>query len=115
MPESKRKRGLGFYSYEQTKYSTPLGLTGCILIGTVVTLTGIGFLVAVLNDREIEKARFGSPEAHVWGFVYSIVFIISGLFIAHPGVIYWSRRFSEHLKKRRGNKAGAGEHLMKES
>jgi multisubunit Na+/H+ antiporter MnhB subunit len=105
MPDPKRKRGLGFYSYEQAKYSTPLGLTGCILIGTAMGLTGIGFLVAVLNDREIEKARFGSPEAHVWGFVYSIVFIITGMFIAHPGVIYWARRFSEYLTRRRGKKA----------
>lgn len=88
----KKRKGLGLYSYEQRKYSTPFGLFVVIIIGTAIFLTGVGKLSAVLRVRQLELERFGSPEPHLWGFVVAVATIIMGVFLAHPGIIFWARR-----------------------
>ena len=102
MGRSKEKhRGIGVYSYEQTRYSTPFGLFVVVVIGFAFGLRGAVGLGMVLAAREMESLKFGRADPHVWGFVYSISTIICGVFLAHAGVIFWMRRLTAFLRSRR--------------
>jgi hypothetical protein len=95
-----KRRGIGVYSYQQTKYSTPFGLFVVIVVGIVFCALGGARLATVLQARHTEFLALGSADPHVWGFVYSVSTIGFGVFLAHAGVIYWVRRLTAHMRDR---------------
>jgi hypothetical protein len=63
-------------------------------------LRGVLFLVGIFDHRRQETLHFGSPESHLGGFVAAVAIIVVGIFMAHAGVIFWSRRVRIRPKKR---------------
>jgi ABC-type Fe3+ transport system permease subunit len=94
-------QGIGLYTREQEKNTTPFQYFGQVVGGGVVFLCGVLLLVAIFDHRSRETAQFGSPESHLYGFVVAGAVIALGIFMAHAGVIFWGRRVRRHLKKRR--------------
>jgi hypothetical protein len=87
-----KRRGIGLFSYYQTKYSTPIGQFAVLLGGTVLFAMGISRFFIVLRLRATEIAAYGRSEAHVWGFVYAAANILFGVFMAHTGAIYYGKK-----------------------
>jgi hypothetical protein len=94
------KRGIGLYSYEQEKNTTPFQYFAQIVVGVVVFLCGAGWLVRIFYNRAQETLRFGSPEPHWRGFISSGAMILIGIGMGHAGVIFWGRRLRGYLKDR---------------
>jgi hypothetical protein len=80
------KLGIGLYTYEQAKNTTPFQYFAQIVVGAAVVLTGAIVVYALLQSR----------TAHTWGLVASSILILMGIFMAHAGLIFWYRR----LRKR---------------
>jgi hypothetical protein len=82
-----QKQGIGLYTYEQEKYTTPFQYFAHIVGGTIVASSGamLGF------------AQYQSRTPRTLGFVGSATLVVIGIFQAHAGAIFWYRR----LKKRK--------------
>jgi hypothetical protein len=80
------KRGIGLYSYEQDKDTTPFQYFAEIVVGTVLASLGI-----VLG-----YAQYQSPSRSRGELITSAALIAIGIFVAHPGAIFWFRRLREH-------------------
>jgi biotin transporter BioY len=93
--------GIGLYTREQVKNTTPFQYFAQIVVGTVVFACGLVYLVTIFNLRSRETIQFGSPEPHLYGFLVAAAVIVVGIFMAHAGLIFWASRVRVHLKKRR--------------
>jgi len=91
------RKGIGLYTYEQARNTTPFQYFAQIVVGTIVALVG-GLLIyhfIALRGEEIRK--FGSAEAHVWNWITSLVVVVIGVFMAHAGVIFYARRIIKRI------------------
>ncbi len=77
-PKTAQKQGIGLWTYEQEKNTTPFQYIAQIVVGSVFALTGIAF-------------------GYVRYLLAAAAMIVIGIFIAHAGVIFWYRR----LRKRK--------------
>jgi hypothetical protein len=93
-------RPLGLYGYGENRYATPFSLFAIIVVGVVFCIGGVLSLLGTLSARGKEVQRLGSAQSHWSGFVLSGLMVITGAFIAHPGIIYCARRFSTFLARR---------------
>ena len=82
LPKTAQKQGIGLYSYEQTKNTTPFQYFAQIVVGTVVAMLG----------TMLGYAQYQSPTRSTGGVVTSAVSIVIGIFMAHAGAIFWYRR-----------------------
>jgi len=101
--------GIGLFSRKQEKNTTPFDYFAQVVVGTVVLVCGVLYLVIIFDHRSRETIQFGRPEPHLYGFLVAGAFIVVGIFMAHAGVIFWSRRARTHLKKRRQRDAATGQ------
>jgi putative flippase GtrA len=77
-PKTAQKQGIGLWTYEQEKNTTPFQYIAQIVVGGVFVLIGIAF-------------------GCVRYWLASPMMIVVGIFVAHAGVIFWYRR----LRKRK--------------
>jgi len=89
---AKQKRGIGFYSYNQIKNTRPVGRIGAMLVGGIYLLVGIYIIMRFVDVRKAEAHIWGSAESHTLGFIFGVCLICIGAFVAHVGVIYYSRK-----------------------
>jgi protein-S-isoprenylcysteine O-methyltransferase Ste14 len=80
------KHGIGLYTYEQAKNTTPFQYFAQIVVGSVVALLGI--MVGI--------SQYESPTRNTGWVVTSAVAIVIGTFMAHAGVIFWYRRLRKN-------------------
>jgi hypothetical protein len=102
-------QGIGLYTREQEKNTTPFQYFAQIVVSAVVFLCGVLFLVGIFDHRRQETIHFGNPESHLGGFVAAVAIIVVGTFMAHAGVIFWSRRVCIRPKKRSQRHHTAGQ------
>ncbi|MGA8313520.1 MAG: hypothetical protein WB755_26085 [Terriglobales bacterium] len=76
------KEGIGLYTYEQAKNTTPFQYFVQIVVGSVFALLGTA----------LGYTQYQSPTRSTGGFVTSAVLIVIGLFMGHAGAIFWYRR-----------------------
>jgi len=79
-------QGIGLYTNEQTKYTTPFQYFAQIVVGAVVIWLG----------AMLAYAKYQSPFRISPGLIAAIALIAVGMFQAHAGAIFWYRR----LRKR---------------
>jgi sulfite exporter TauE/SafE len=85
-----QKPGIGLYTYEQEKNSTPFAYIAQIVVGAVLASLGV-----VLG-----YAQYESPTRSTGGLVTAAVLIVIGIFLAHARAIFWYRRPMEAFKLR---------------
>jgi hypothetical protein len=81
-----QKQGIGLYTYEQIKNTTPFQYFGQLVIGSLVALLGIAFAYA----------EYHSPTRSTGGLIAAAFLIVVGIFWAHTGAIFWYRRLRKH-------------------
>jgi hypothetical protein len=91
-------QGIGLYTREQEKNTTPFQYFAQVVGGAVVLLCGVLLLVVILDHRSRETAQFGSPEPHLYGFVVAGATITVGIFMAYAGVIIGDADFASTEK-----------------
>jgi formate hydrogenlyase subunit 3/multisubunit Na+/H+ antiporter MnhD subunit len=91
-------RGIGLYTEEQGKNTTPFQYFAQIVVGAVFFCVGVLLLVGIFDARSRETLKFGSPDPHLGAFLFAAVLIIIGMFMAHAGVIFWGRRILARLR-----------------
>ena len=82
-PKTSQKPGIGLFTYEQEKYTTPFQYFGQIVVGVVVV--SLGTMLGCDQFLSLSRRSTG-------GIVTSAVLIVIGIFFAHAGVIFWFRR-----------------------
>ena len=93
-PPKLRKKGVGLYSYDQTKYARPFDYFGQIIVGVIIAALGVLILYfELVESKEQSLFRRCARLACVPGFVFFVI----GMFIAHAGVIYWTKRIVKKL------------------
>jgi len=93
-------QGIGLYSQEQEKYTTAFQYFAQIVVGAVFFSIGVLVLIGIFGHRTQETIRFGKPEPHIAGFIAAAAILAWGIFAAHAGVIFWSRRLLAYLRHR---------------
>jgi len=96
-----QKRGIGFYSYNQIKNTRPVGRIGAMLVGGIYGVVGFALIIRLISIRKAEAHIWGSPESHAIGFIFGLCLIGIGAFVAHVGVIYYSRKLYHWASKAR--------------
>ena len=91
---SGERKGIGLYTYEQAKNTTPFQYFGQIVVGTIIASLG-GLLL--YHTATVRSEKYGSADTHIWGWVGSLVVVVIGLFMAHAGVIFYARRLARRL------------------
>jgi hypothetical protein len=76
------KQGIGLYEYWQVKNTTPFQYFALVVVGTIFASLGI----------VIGYVQYQSPTRSAGWIVASAVGIVTGIFTAHTGVIFWYRR-----------------------
>ncbi len=96
---NQEKRGIGYYSYGQIKNTTTPGRLGAIIIGAAWVFGGVFVIARMISVRRAEVHVWGSPDSHVIGFILGISLIGIGAFVAHVGVIYYSRKLYQRVSR----------------
>jgi hypothetical protein len=91
------RRGIGLYTYEQARNTTPFQYFAQIVVGIIFVLVGGLLVYHVPTLRREEIRKFGSAEAHVWDWITSLAVVAIGVFMAHAGVIFYARRMSKRI------------------
>jgi len=101
----KERRGIGLYTYEQAKNTSPFQFFAQIIVGTIVILVGGLFFYHALSVRADEIRHYGAAEMHLWNWVGSLAIVVIGLFMAHAGLIFYARRLLRRLSRSTGQSA----------
>jgi|HubBroStandDraft_3_1064219.scaffolds.fasta_scaffold337111_1 hypothetical protein len=91
------KKGIGLFTYEQAKNTTPFQYLAQVVVGIVFFLAGglLVYHVTIVRGEEIRA--FGSPEMHLWDWSTSLAMMIIGVFMAHAGIIFYARRIIKEI------------------
>ena len=81
-----QKPGIGLYTYEQAKNTTPFQYFAQFVLGTLVALLGITF----------GYAKYESPARSTGALIGPALLTVVGIFWAHAGAIFWWRRLRKH-------------------
>jgi len=92
------RQGVGLYTYEQQRNTTPFQFVAQIVVGAIVFITGVILFFSIWGIRAREISDYGSPTSHLGGFAASVALLLIGIFMAHAGVIFYWRRFKSHRK-----------------
>jgi undecaprenyl pyrophosphate phosphatase UppP len=76
------QKGVGLYTYQQEKNTTPFQYLTQIVVGTIFALMG-----GLILFHQITANAW-----HVWGWVGGLAVIVMGVFMAHAGVIFYYRQ-----------------------
>jgi hypothetical protein len=87
-----KKRGIGYYSYNQIKNTTTAGRLGGTVIGGAWVFGGAFVIVHLINARNAEFHVWGAADSHITGFIFGVSLIGIGAFAMHVSVIYYSRK-----------------------
>lgn len=83
------RKGVGLYTYEQERNTTPFQLAAQIVVGAVLLITGLILFFAVWSVRAREISDYGTATSHLGGFAASAAIVLIGIFFAHAGVIFY--------------------------
>ncbi len=101
--ERERRRllrgGLGFYTYQQERNTTPFQFAAQIIVGAVVVFVGLILVSSIWQVRAREIASYGVAESHIGSFAFALALILVGVFMAHAGVIFYWKKFRAHRRK----------------
>ena len=95
------RNGIGLYTYEQIKNVTAFQYFAQLLVGLFVSCMGAFLLYYVMSIRSDEIRKYGAPEGHFWGWLGGVSIIVSGLFTAHAGAIFYLRKITRYLRSSR--------------
>jgi hypothetical protein len=98
-PLAPQKRGIGFYSYNQIKYTRPVGRIGAMLVGGIYVSVGFYIIVHLIDVRKAEARIWGSSDPHAIGFIFAVCLIGIGAFAVHVGVIYYWQKLWHWAQK----------------
>jgi formate hydrogenlyase subunit 3/multisubunit Na+/H+ antiporter MnhD subunit len=93
------KGGIGLYTHEQEKNTTAFDYFAKLVLGSLIAALG-GLLLyhgRTVHGEEIRK--YGSADTNIRGWVWSLVLIVIGLFVAHAGLIFYLRRIAKRLSR----------------
>jgi formate/nitrite transporter FocA (FNT family) len=85
-PKTAQKQGIGLYTYEQEKYTTPFQYFVHIVVGGFIASLGIIFGII----------QYQSAPQSMWSLAPFAMAILVGAFMAHAGVIFWYRRLRKN-------------------
>lgn len=94
---SEERKGVGLFTAEQEKNTTPLQYLAQIVIGASFALVGGLLVYQLVTLRGDEIREFGSADWHVWDWITSLAVVIAGVFVAHAGVIFYARRMKNRV------------------
>ncbi len=92
-----KRKGIGLYTYEQAKNTTAFDYFAQVVVGTIVAALGGFILGHEIAVRSEQIRKYGSAETNVWGWITGLAMVVIGLFMAHAGVIFWTRRMLKRL------------------
>jgi hypothetical protein len=78
--KKEQKPGIGLYTYEQEKNTTPFDYFAEMVVGAVFVSLGI-----ILGYDQYQSAARRTTE----GLITAAAFIVIGIFSAHAGAIFW--------------------------
>jgi len=84
-----RQKGIGLYTYQQEKNTTPFQYFVQIVVGLVIFVLGGCLLYQTVTLRHEEISKYGSADAHVWEWLVSFGVLTIGVFLCHAGVIFY--------------------------
>ena len=90
-------KGIGLYTDEQERNTTAFDYFAEIVVGAVVASIGCLLLYYRLTVRSNEIHQHGFAEAHLWAWITSFAVVIIGAFMAHAGVIFYTRRIVQRI------------------
>lgn len=99
-----RRSGIGLYTYEQIKNVTPFQYLAQLLVGVFIACMGALLLYYVLSVRGDEIQKYGAAEGHFWGWIGGCAMVVIGVFMAHAGVIFYSRRIVHNWRSSKKHK-----------
>jgi len=99
----KDRKGVGLFSYEQERYTTAFQYFAQIVIGAVFATVG-GLLVFQAMTMRIDDVRTSGD------WISGIIMILTGVFVAHAGAIYYTRRMKKRLLGSRGRSTSDAGH-----
>ena len=85
-PKKTQKPGIGLYTYEQAKNTTPFQYFAQFVVGTLGALPGIMF----------GYAKYESPTRSTSALITAAGLTVIAIFRAHAGAIFWYRRLRKH-------------------
>jgi hypothetical protein len=91
------REGIGLYTYEQAKNTTPFQYFAQIVVGTIIAVLGGLLVYQEISVRGQEIRKYGFAETHIWGWVGSLAVVLIGMFMAHAGVIFYARRLTRKI------------------
>jgi hypothetical protein len=95
------RKGIGLFSYEQERYTTPYQYFAQAAVGTFIAALSLLLLfheVAALSD---ESRKYSWDAARLWELIPGLAGIVIGLFMAHAGIIFWMRRIISRTRSAR--------------
>ncbi len=98
--QPQRRNGIGFYSYNQIRNTTHVGRIAGILVGALYASWGTSMLREVISAREAEVLAFGAARPHIGILVEALSLFAISMFVAHVGVIFYWRKFSDFVRGR---------------
>jgi hypothetical protein len=104
------RKGVGLYTYEQVKNTSPFQYFAQIVVGMIVAATGGLFLYHEAVVRTEEVQRYGSAETHVWGWLGGLAIVMIGLFMAHAGLVFYGRRIVGAFSRKPSHSNGSKHH-----
>jgi len=105
-PRHGRSENLGVYKAEQIKSETPYSFAATIALGIFVLMLTAIYAFAIYKEILDERMHFGSADPHWGAWLLVAGGVYYGVFVAHPGVIFWYRRISEvrHARQERARR-----------
>jgi hypothetical protein len=88
----KSRRGTGLYSARQVQHENSITFTASAIGGTVIAATGVALVLRAVTIVRTERHQWGSAELHIGDWLLPLCMIVTGVFVAHAGAIYWWRR-----------------------
>jgi hypothetical protein len=89
--------GIGLFSREQQKNTTPFQYSIQIAVGAVFIALGTMLFYQVGIVRTLEMRHYGSADIPVGMWLTASAFFVVGAFLAHAGVIFYLRRIKKRV------------------
>jgi len=85
--------GIGLYTYQQERNTTPFQFAAQIVVGLIVALIGLLLVWGVWQTRRQEISAYGRADSHFGSFAFSVALVMVGVFMGHAGIIFYWKRF----------------------
>jgi hypothetical protein len=89
---NRQRRSIGLFTWEQLRNETPFTFIVEIVCGGLLAAMGLTLALVGVGQILSERKQFDSADLHLGVWLMSAGWLLTGIFIAHTGVIYWWRR-----------------------